>query len=70
MRYDYFQPLNDPETILLIDSWKNQASIDQHHQTQMMKDLARLRNKYDLHMKIERFISSEVPVRDQKYLRK
>lgn len=32
--------------------------------------LAKLRDKYDLHMKIERFISNEVPEKDQKYLRK
>lgn len=70
LRYEYFQPLNDSETILLIDSWEDQKSIDHHHQTPMMADLAKLRDKYDLHMKIERFISNEVPEKDQKYLRK
>ena len=45
LRYEYFQPLNDPETILLIDSWSDQAAIDAHHASPMMKQLARLRDK-------------------------
>jgi quinol monooxygenase YgiN len=28
LRYQYFQPLDDPETVLLIDSWTDQAAID------------------------------------------
>ena len=57
LRYQYFQPLDDPETILLIDSWTDQAAIDAHHATPMMARLAALREKYDLHMKAERFVS-------------
>lgn len=69
-KYEYFQPLNDPETILLIDSWTDQAAIDAHHKTVMMQDLAKLRDKYDLHMRAERFVSNEMPDSDSKYLRK
>ena len=29
--YEYDQSLEDPETILLIDSWTDQAAIDAHH---------------------------------------
>ena len=36
LRYQYFQPLDDPETILLIDSWRDQAAIDAHHASPMM----------------------------------
>ena len=57
LRYQYFQPLGDPETILLIDSWANQAAIDAHHASPMMKQLAALREKYDLHMRAERYVS-------------
>ncbi len=70
LRYQYFQPLNDPETILLIDSWRDQASIDAHHASPMMKQLAELRSKYDLHMEAERFTSVEAPAGDEAYLRK
>jgi quinol monooxygenase YgiN len=69
LRYDYFQPLGDPETVLLIDSWTDQAAIDAHHASPMMKQLAELREKYDLHMEAERFVSDEYKS-DEKFLRK
>ncbi len=69
LRYEYFQPLNDPETVLLIDSWSNQEAIDAHHASPMMKQLAELRDKYDLHMTVERFVREEYES-DDKYLRK
>lgn len=72
LKYRYFQPLDDPETILLIDSWVNQEALDVHHASPMMADLAALRDKYDLHMKVERYVSDEagVPARDDKFIRK
>jgi len=69
LRYEYFQPLNDPETVLLIDSWSDQEAIDAHHASPMMKQLAELRDKYNLHMTVERFVS-DVHESDEKYLRK
>ena len=68
LRYQYFQPLDDPETILLIDSWKDQAAIDAHHASPMMAKLAALREKYDLHMAVERFVSDDFKA-DEKYIR-
>lgn len=68
--YRYFQPLDDPETILLIDQWKDQQAIDQHHQSPMMTQLAQLRDKYDLHMKVQRFTSISNNSGDEQYLRK
>ena len=59
LRYQYFIPMKDPETVLLIDSWTDQAAIDAHHASPMMKQLAELREKYDLHMTVERFVSDE-----------
>ena len=72
LKYRYFQPLDDPETILLIDSWANQEALDAHHASPMMADLAALRDKYDLHMKVERYVSDEVgaPAGDDKFIRK
>ncbi len=69
LRYEYFQPMDDLETVLLIDSWTDQAAIDAHHASPMMKQLAELREKYDLHMTIERYVSDEYES-DEKYLRK
>ena len=69
IRYEYYAPLDDPETILLIDSWKDQAAIDAHHASPMMAQLAVLREKYDLHMTVERFVSEDVGT-DEKFIRK
>lgn len=71
-RYDYFQPLNDPETVLLIDSWCDQESLDAHHASPMMDELAELREKYDLHMRVERYVTAKqgIPSGDQKFIRK
>ena len=69
LRYEYFFPMNDPETVLLIDSWRDQAAIDAHHASPMMGTIAALREKYDLHMKAERFVSDEGPV-DESFIRK
>ena len=59
LRYEYFVPVEDSETILLIDSWENQEAIDRHHASPMMAEIAALREKYDLHMKAERYVSDE-----------
>ena len=55
--------------VLLIDSWSDQEAIDVHHASPMMKQLSELRDKYDLHMTVERFVSEEYES-DEKYLRK
>ena len=69
LRYQYFLPMDDPETVLLIDSWTDQAAIDAHHASPMMARLAALREKYDLHMTAERFVSEDIGT-DEKYIRR
>ena len=29
-KYEYFFPMDDPETVLLIDRWENQEALDEH----------------------------------------
>ena len=70
LRYEYFQSLDDPETILLIDSWVDQEAIDAHHATPMMNTIAKLREKYDLNMTIERYTAVETPETESKFIRK
>ena len=72
LRYEYFFPMSDPETVLLIDSWADQEAIDAHHASPMMQTIAALRSKYDLHMRAERYVSDEggVPEKDQAFIRK
>lgn len=71
IRYEYFFPMDDKETVLLIDSWKDQHSIDVHHASPMMAKITELREKYDLHMKVERYVSDEdgVPATDKAFIR-
>ena len=70
VRYEYYISLDDPETVLLIDSWRDQAAIDAHHASPMMKTIASLREKYDLHMTVERFIDAGENTADEKFIRK
>lgn len=55
-KYEYFFPMGDPETVLLIDRWRDQAAIDIHHKSEMMKKIAMLRDKYKLRLRVERYI--------------
>lgn len=70
VRYEYFFPMKDPETVLLIDAWEDQAAIDAHHASPMMNSIAELREKYDLHMRVERFVSEDMPAGDEGFIRK
>lgn len=68
--YEYFMPMNEPETVLLIDKWADQVAIDGHHASSMMSEIARLRDKYDLSMRVERFASEDMPKSDDKFVRR
>lgn len=70
LRYEYYQPFDDPQTVLLIDSWEDQEAIDAHHASPMMATIAALREKYDLHMTVERFLSAEAPESEDRFIRK
>ena len=59
LKYEYFFPMDDKETVLLIDRWKNEEALDIHHKSEMMKEIADLRNKYHLSMKVEKFKNLE-----------
>ncbi len=70
IKCEYFLPMNDEETVLLIDCWKDQLSLDKHHNSPMMQEIIRLREKYDLHMQVERYVSDESEnTGDAKYVR-
>lgn len=53
--YEYFFPMDDTGTIMLIDKWRDQSALDAHHKTPMMQEIATLREKYNLHMRVEKF---------------
>lgn len=54
-RYEYYFPMDDTQSVLLIDRWKDQQALDLHHQSEMMVRIAELRKKYHLKMKVERY---------------
>ena len=72
LRYEYYLSFDDPETVLLIDEWTDQAAIDRHHASPMMRKITELRDKYDLHMTVERYVSDEggLPIKDERFIRK
>lgn len=71
LRYDYFLPMDDSGTVLLIDSWQDQAALDVHHGLPLMGQIAALREKYDLHMKVERYVSDDgITEKDKTFIRK
>lgn len=70
LRYEYFVPLGEDRRILLIDSWTDQEALDRHHKSPMMDQILVLREKYGLHMEVERYISDEIPLSDAKYILK
>ena len=55
-RYEYFFPMDDPETVLLIDRWRDQEAIDIHHKSPLMAQIAELRSKYKLRLRVERYV--------------
>lgn len=55
LRYEYFFPIDDSETVLLIDKWKDEEALDLHHKSEMMQKIAELREKYNLKMKVEKY---------------
>ena len=67
--YDYFIPMRDDGSVLLIDSWRDQAALDAHHDSPMMAQIIALREKYGLHMTVKRFVSESVPDRDRTFIR-
>ena len=58
LRYEYFSPLDDQE------------SLDRHHKSETMNKIIELRNNYDLHMKVEKYILDDNNNQDESYIRK
>ena len=58
-KYEYFFPMDDNETVMLIDKWESQEALDLHHKSEMMIEIANLRNKHELKMRVERFTEFE-----------
>lgn len=70
LRYEYFYSVEDQETVLLIDSWKSQKALDDHHKSALMGKITSLRDKYHLHMVVERYVlKDKIPKKDLQYIK-
>ena len=68
--YEYFMSWEDPETVLLIDRWRDQEALDAHHASPIMSRIAELRDRYDLHMEVRRYAEVDAPETDSAFIRK
>ena len=55
--YEYFYSVRDKETILLVDRWKDDDALHFHHNSDDMKKIAELKDKYELKLKVERYVT-------------
>ncbi len=71
LKYEYYFSMNNSETVLLIDSWENQKALDIHHASPMMQKITALREKYNLRMKVERYVTDEagIPEKDKAFIK-
>lgn len=71
LKYEYYYCYDDNETILLVDKWLDQESLDKHHESVIMKEISKLRNKYNLTMKVEKYLVKDDSIQqDSKYITK
>ena len=59
LRYEYFFPIDDLDTVMLIDKWESEKALDIHHKSPMMKEISELREKYKLSMRVEKFTETK-----------
>lgn len=69
LRYEYFFPQEEDGSVLLVDSWANQEALDRHHELPLMGIIKELREKYDLHMEVEKYVDLHNE-KDEKYIRR
>nr|WP_039692898.1 antibiotic biosynthesis monooxygenase [Streptococcus gallolyticus] len=57
LRYDYSFLVSNPEIVVFIDSWESQESFKAHYTSSKMASVVALCEKYNLHMRAERYSS-------------
>ena len=70
--YTFNVSVENPCLFAMIENWKDQASLDVHHASPMMQTIMQLREKYDLHMRAERYSQEDqaVSAADAAFIRK
>lgn len=57
IQYDYFSHLTDEKSVLLISEWQDRTYLKAYYESEEMKELCALCNKYDLHMHMDKYMS-------------
>ena len=69
LSYQCFFPACEDGSVLLVDSWINQEALDKHHKLPIMKKIIELREKYDLHMEVNKY-QQIIDDKDKEFIRK
>lgn len=57
--YEYYYPIDDENSVLLVEAWANTDSQVQHTKTEHFKMLSELKNEYVEITKIKKFTASD-----------
>ncbi len=60
LAYQYFYPIDDNNSVLLIESWTNTAAQAAHGQTEHFKKLSELKKKYVEEVIIKKYFASNI----------
>ena len=55
LQYDYFTSLADGDTVLLVERWRDHASLDCHSAGEPMAKLKQMKDTYCLSTRVERY---------------
>ena len=55
LQYDYHLSCEAPDTVVLIECWRDAAALDRHLVQPHMEDLRRLKGEYAMDTKLERY---------------
>ena len=66
----FAKEMTESGTVDLIRAEDGNLKYEYYQSSPMMQTIATLREKYDLHMTVERYISAETPETEEKFIRK
>jgi quinol monooxygenase YgiN len=58
IRYNFYSDLEDKNVLLLVESWQDAKSLDDHYQSDNFKKLGDLKKKYVMRTIIEKYTNS------------
>ena len=55
VQYDYFLDIQNPDTLMLVESWENQEALTLHGTTEAFLKLQDLKRTYCANVRVDRF---------------